>query len=175
MVSDFVKGNKKFNYPLAIQNGITLHRLIDEFTDNHSATKAAKEIFKQELGLYAGAFVDIVYDYFLANDSNEFATENALQHFAISTYKTLDEFAEHLPEKFLTILPYMKQQNWLFHYNNNDGIAKSFAGLTHRAKYINKEHQAFKIFLNNKQQLQLCYNAFFKDVKTYAFKQYSQF
>ena len=43
MMSDFIKGNKKFDYPISIQNGITLHRLIDEFTDNHFATKNAKQ------------------------------------------------------------------------------------------------------------------------------------
>lgn len=34
-----------------------------------------KEVFKPAYGLYAGAFTDIVYDYFLANDSNEFTTD----------------------------------------------------------------------------------------------------
>lgn len=175
MMSDFVKGNKKLDYSIAIQNGITLHRLIDEFTDNHSATKNAKQIFKNELGLYAGAFVDIAYDYFLANDMNEFGNENALENFAVLTYTILDENLELLPEKFVEIIPFMKQQNWLLHYKTDYGIAKSFAGLTYRAKYINKAHQAFDIFLNNKHNLQTCYDAFFSDVKSFAFHQLNQF
>jgi acyl carrier protein phosphodiesterase len=97
MISDFVKGNKKFDYPLPIQKGITLHRLIDEFTDQHDATKQAKEIFKQELGLYAGAFVDISYDYFLANDINEFKDATSLEQFAINSYKSLDNFIDIFP------------------------------------------------------------------------------
>ena len=43
MISDYVKGKKKFEYPPEIQSGIMLHRMIDEFTDNHPATKIAKE------------------------------------------------------------------------------------------------------------------------------------
>ena len=39
MISDFVKGKKKFDYPLRIQAGIMLHRIIDEFTDGHPATR----------------------------------------------------------------------------------------------------------------------------------------
>jgi acyl carrier protein phosphodiesterase len=31
LISDFVKGKKKFDYPLLIQKGITLHRNIDTF------------------------------------------------------------------------------------------------------------------------------------------------
>ena len=75
MISDFVKGKKKFDYSAQIQKGIALHRAIDEFTDAHEETRNAKLFFKPGYGLYAGAFVDIVYDHFLANDENEFAND----------------------------------------------------------------------------------------------------
>lgn len=174
MMSDFIKGNKKFDYPISIQNGITLHRLIDEFTDNHFATKNAKQLFKQELGLYAGAFVDIAFDYFLANDRNEFADENALQIFASNTYNSLDDFTTVFSEQFLRSFASMKQHNWLLNYRKDYGIERSFEGLTYRAKYINKEHKAFNIFLENKTQLQVCYADFFKDVKSFSFLKYTQ-
>lgn len=64
MISDYIKGKKKFDYSLPIQQGIQLHRFIDEFTDFHVATKEAKQFFKPSVGLYAGAFVDVVYDHF---------------------------------------------------------------------------------------------------------------
>ena len=50
MISDFIKGNKKLNYISGIQKGIMLHRAIDEFTDNHPATKLAKEFFRKDTG-----------------------------------------------------------------------------------------------------------------------------
>ena len=46
MISDFVKGKKKFDYPLSIQKGIQLHRLIDEFTDAHFEAKRAMKYFR---------------------------------------------------------------------------------------------------------------------------------
>ena len=45
MISDFVKGKRKYDYPEEIQHGIAVHREIDRFTDAHSITKEAKEIF----------------------------------------------------------------------------------------------------------------------------------
>src|SRR6202008_4422095 len=80
MISDFVKGKKKFDYPANIQKGIALHRFIDSFTDEHEATKEAKEVFRPAYRLYSGAFVDVVYDHFLATDENEF-TEDSLLSF----------------------------------------------------------------------------------------------
>ena len=72
MISDFVKGKQKFDYPVAIQHGITLHRAIDSFTDSHAVTRQAKSFFKEAYGLYAGPLVDVVYDHFLANDPLRF-------------------------------------------------------------------------------------------------------
>ena len=42
MISDFVKGKKRFDFSENIQKGIMLHRNIDTFTDEHEVTKKAK-------------------------------------------------------------------------------------------------------------------------------------
>lgn len=81
MISDFVKGKRKFDYPVAIQNGIYLHRQIDNFTDFHPATARAKEFFRPHYRLYSGAFIDIVYDHFLATDHKQFNQNNPLENF----------------------------------------------------------------------------------------------
>ena len=54
MISDFVKGKKKYEYPDRIQIGITLHRKIDEYTDSHPATGRPKSYLKKTAGPYAG-------------------------------------------------------------------------------------------------------------------------
>src|SRR5262250_3396363 len=89
MVSDFVKGKKKFDFTEGIQKGITLHRAIDTFTDSHEATKLAKEIFRPSYRLYSGAFVDVAYDHFLATDLNEF-TDQTLEEFSANVYRIVD-------------------------------------------------------------------------------------
>lgn len=132
MISDFVKGRKQYDYPEAIQKGIRLHRLIDSFTDQHPATREAKSIFKPAVGAYAGAFIDVVYDHFLAKDEAELA-EPELQRFAEQVYAQLTDHHHLLPEKFAGMLPYMRTQNWLYHYRSEYGIEKSFGGLVRRA------------------------------------------
>ncbi|HEY2727831.1 MAG TPA: DUF479 domain-containing protein, partial [Parafilimonas sp.] len=99
MISDFIKGKKQFDFTGNIHKGIMLHRKIDAFTDEHETTKQAKLFFKPAVGLYAGAFVDVVYDHVLACDNNEFKDEGLL-NFSLSVYKTLSEYANVLPAKF---------------------------------------------------------------------------
>jgi acyl carrier protein phosphodiesterase len=172
MISDFVKGRKKYDYPPAIQNGIMLHRMIDTFTDAHPATKSAIAIFKPVVGAYAGAFVDVVYDHFLANDKNEFPGES-LAGFAVHVYSILESFEPLLPEKFQKMLPYMINQNWLLNYHTTRGIESSFGGLFRRAKYLEYTADAFTCFIKNYKSLNDCYNKFFPDVKAMALAEYN--
>jgi acyl carrier protein phosphodiesterase len=173
MISDFVKGKKRFSFNEDIQRGIVLHRSIDEFTDAHDATKKAKQFLKPVVGLYAGAFIDIAYDHFLANDSNEFNNDNSLLNFSRSVYKILDQHEASLPEKFARILPYMKNDNWLYNYKTLYGTEQSFKGLTHRAKYLENNSAVFEAFQKNYGSLRVCYQSFFPDVKKFAFKKFS--
>jgi len=168
MISDFVKGKTKFNYSEGIQKGISLHRAIDEFTDAHPATKKAKEFFRPAYRLYAGAFIDVVYDHFLAADTNVFASTIELQKFSSEVYNTLDTNFNVLPEPFQNLLSHMKLHNWLYNYQFTYGIEKSFGGLVRRAAYINDEQPAINVFNINYGELKNRYEEFFPSVKKFA-------
>jgi acyl carrier protein phosphodiesterase len=167
LISDFVKGKTKFNYPEGIQKGIALHRAIDEFTDAHNATKIAKEIFRPYYRLYSGAFIDVVYDHFLATDPSEF-TEEGLLTFSKKVYHTLDQYKNYFPPRFARMFPYMKTQDWLFNYRTRWGTESSFGGLVRRALYLQESNTAASLFQKHYQELQHCYQTFFPDVKSFA-------
>ena len=173
MISDFVKGKKKFDYHHNIQKGIALHRAIDNFTDEHPATKEAKEIFRPHYRLYSGAFIDVVYDHFLAADEQEF-TEQSLHQFSQQVYQNLDPHQSIMPEKFARMFPYMKEQNWLFHYRTRWGTEKSLGGLVRRAAYLTESETAFRLFEAHYQLLQNCYRHFWADVKPFAKEKFEE-
>ena len=170
MISDFVKGKQKLSYSEGIQKGIMLHRMIDNFTDTHQVTHEAKQYFKPAVGLYSGAFTDIVYDHFLALDET-LHTPSQLAGFAEDTYNMLDGFTSVMPEKFTRMLPYMRMQNWLYNYRTITGIENSFGGLVRRAVYLNNSVAAFEAFKQHYNELKQCYENFFSDVKEYAEEQ----
>jgi acyl carrier protein phosphodiesterase len=173
MVSDFVKGKKKFDYAEGIQKGITLHRAIDTFTDSHEATKIAKEVFRPSYRLYSGAFVDVAYDHFLATDLNEF-NEESLQEFSENVYRILDRHMSDFPERFARMFPYMKSQNWLFNYRTRWGTESSFGGVVRRARYLEESTTAASLFEKHYAVLNQCYRAFFPDMKSFAFRLYAE-
>ncbi len=171
MISDFVKGKKQYDYPLRVQKGIRLHRAIDEFTDNHPATREAKILLKPTAGAYAGAFIDVVYDHFLALDTREMVAEEWLL-FTTETYLQLSEQTDILPEKFAQMLPYMTKQNWLYNYRYKEGIQKSFGGLVRRAAYLDESMPTYELFLQQYKTLEQLYQSFFPEVKAFASSQF---
>ena len=172
MISDFIKGKQQFIYPGRVQKGIRLHRAIDTFTDAHPVTQELKAYFRPQYRLYSGAFGDIVYDHFLANDRNEFETEKNLEEFTLKTYQSLEDNFLLLPIPFKNMFHYMKSQDWLYHYRLREGINKSFGGLVRRAAYLTESEVAFEIFNRDYEAMRTCYNRFFPALKVFASGQF---
>lgn len=168
MISDFVKGKKKFDYPELIQKGIHLHRQIDEFTDFHPVTAEAKKIFRPQYRLYSGAFIDVVYDHFLACDAPRYIAFGGLENFTIKIYESLEKDFTLFPPGFKSMFGYMKTQNWLYNYRLKDGIRKSFGGLAYRAAYLSESAVAFTLFKQHYDELRSHYAEFFPQLKKFA-------
>jgi acyl carrier protein phosphodiesterase len=145
--------------------------MIDHFTDSHEATKEAKEIFRPHYRLYCGAFMDVVYDHFLAVDANEFPN-NSLFDFSQQVYTSLGKQLQWLPEHFAFLFPYMKNQNWLFNYRTRWGTRKSFEGMVRRADYLTEADTAFYLFEKHYQLFGECYRQFWTAVKPFARTQF---
>ena len=171
MISDFVKGKAKFDFPPGIQKGIALHRAIDAFTDVHWATKEAMEVFRPHYRLYSGAIMDVLYDHFLASDAAIFTNES-LHHFSGEVYTTLEAHTLHLPPLFAHTLVYMKKENWLYRYSTTAGIEQSLRGLARRAAYMQESNTAMQLFQQHYNLLRSLYVPFMADVKLFAKEQF---
>ena len=168
MISDFLKGRRRYDFPPEIQAGIELHRRIDDFTDTHPATHAAKEFFRPHYRLYSGPIVDVIYDHFLANDADAFPDSDHLLRFTEATYASLERSAEYFPEGFARIFPYMRAQNWLYNYRHSEGIGRSLLGLSRRASRMGGPQEAVDLLIAHRAGLRACYEAFAPDVKAFA-------
>lgn len=171
LISDFVKGKSRYQYPPDIQKGITLHRAIDTFTDEHIATREAKKIFQPHYRLYSGAFIDVVYDHFLAIDVNEFPGKSLLD-FSQNVYSQLNNLTGYMPERFANMYPYMKSQNWLYNYSTVKGIEQSMQGVVRRAAYLTESKVAYQLFTEHYQLLKGYYRQFWADMKPFALREY---
>ncbi len=166
-LEDFIRNRERFSFPKEIQDGITLHRAIDTFTDSHPAILEAKKVFSPLVRLYAGAFVDVSMDYFLANDLSLLSQKDWKDH-SLKVYRVLNENSKFLPENFKRMLVKMEHDDWLYNYREDWGIKFSIQNVLNKAKYLEKDIPVFQAFLDNKEVLQKCYDDFFPDLLTHA-------
>lgn len=167
MIADFVKNRDVARLPESIQKGIKLHRAIDTFTDVHPLIHEAKAPFRPLVRLYSGAFVDVAFDYFLANDTTENSQREWQEH-SQRVYAVLRRYEEFLPEVFKKVLDKMQQDDWLYNYRNEWGIEYSFRNVVNKAQFLDKTTNVFPAFLANKDFLREKYEIFFPEIKSFA-------
>lgn len=167
MIADFVKNRDVARLPESIQKGIKLHRAIDTFTDAHPLIHEAKAPFRPLVRLYSGAFVDVAFDYFLANDTAE-NSQCEWQEHSQRVYAVLRRYEEFLPEVFKKVLDKMQQDDWLYNYRNEWGIEYSFQNVVNKAQFLDKTTNVFPAFLANKDFLREKYEIFFPEIKSFV-------
>ncbi len=159
-LQDFIRNRERFSFPEEFQQGIRLHREIDTYTDAHPAVHLAKDSFRPIVGLYAGAFVDVAFDYFLANSLRD----SILREHAQRVYSVLRRHEEMLPQGLIRMLSYMERDNWLYNYRYDWGIDFSMKNVLRKAKFLNENLPVLEPFIRNKSVLQQQFDDFFPDL-----------
>ena len=164
-LEDFIRNSERFSFPEKIQEGLTLHREIDTFTESHPAISEAKKVFSPLVRLYSGAFVDVSFDYFLANS----IPEKQLFDHSQKVYNTFRKYRELLPINLILMLEKMEKDNWLYNYREDWGIKFSIQNVLNKAKYLEKDLPVFETFLSNKPELKIQFDRFFPELQQHIF------
>ncbi|MBB4036103.1 acyl carrier protein phosphodiesterase [Dysgonomonas hofstadii] len=167
MIADLVKGKQIESYPENIQKGIHIHRQIDDFTDKHPITHQTSEVFRTSAGKYAGAFLDVAYDHFLALDEQN-TPEGGWHSFSEQSYQQIEQYADILPSKFCTLFMYMRNEDWFYNYRYKWMIERSFDRLKSRASYLDDDAPVFQGFENHYENIKKGYIRFFPELKNFV-------
>lgn len=167
LIADFVKGKNKSLYPLSIQRGIALHRSIDDFTDRHPVVQEGIQLFRPSYRWSGPVFLDILFDFFLANDPALFSEESLLQ-FTENIYSVLQLRTSLMNESMQQFFAYMQEYNWLYNYRHKEGIERSIRGLCKRFPILGDPEAALEIFASEEAYLQSCYQRFFPDLQRHV-------
>lgn len=140
-IADHVKGNKIDAFGKGIQDGIRLHRKIDQYTDAHPVFLKSKSRLAGNYRKYAGVIVDMYYDHFLSAYWPQYSDE-PIQKFTMRMYKILMRRYFILPPKTKRILPFMAKDNWLVGYGKLDGLKMALTGMSRRTPFDSRMENA---------------------------------
>lgn len=163
-IGDSLKGVDIAKFNSSIQNGVKLHRYIDQYTDNHPVVAESKLLIRHEFSKFTPVVIDVYYDYFLANTWHNHS-KVSLDSFALKKYALLQDNHDVLPYGAQRFLHYMQSNNILVAYKTMKGIAKVFWGMSHRTKFKSRMELAHEILPAFEDQISVQFNSFFEDLK----------
>lgn len=168
-IADEVKGKKYLDFPKKIQEGILLHRLIDDFTDNHALVLNSTKTVRPSQRKYAPVVIDLFYDHLLAKNWKNHAKDE-LMDFTKKVYEILNKHRSILPEISAMRLDYMEKQNWLYHYQSQEGINHALNGLSRRTTFENNMNNATKLLEDHELSIQFDFEGFLPEIRDYVKK-----
>ena len=133
-IADHVKGSDTLKYSENVRKGISMHRAIDTFTDQHPVVRQSIARLRADFRKYAGVIVDMYYDHFLSAQWDEYS-DTDLPEFTRIRYNILNTFQSILPARSARLLFYMEKQNWLLSYGSFAGMQQAFNGMSRRTTF----------------------------------------
>ena len=164
LLGDFVKGRAYYNYPCGVRYGITLHRLIDKFTDSHPIVKQSRKRLQNKMYRYSGILVDVFYDHFLAVNWHEYSEhefEQRLQYW-IDELKGTVEYP--VPERMQKLLFGITAGGMLQSYKTRCGIETALKRISTRLRFANNLDEGIHDFHRCYDQLQSDFSQFFPEL-----------
>jgi len=167
LLGDFMRGRKPGAFREGIAKGISLHRKIDEFTDNHPLVIKTKHRLRPEFKHYAPVVADVFYDHFLAANFSDYS-DISLKDFAHRCYYVLRKHKELFPPRFQQALIYMRFRNVLVSYSKLNGMEFAFARMSKRSNHATNFHNATKELHKNYDYYYSEFKIFFPELFNYT-------
>ncbi len=166
-IADHVKGSDILKYSDTIRKGISMHRAIDSFTDQHPVVKQSITRLRADFRKYAGVIVDMYYDHYLSAHWDEYSLQN-LNDFTKTRYDILNTFQSILPARSSRLLFYMEKQNWLLSYGSFDGMQQAFNGMSRRTTFESKMELAVVNLRAGYPEFRQEFRQFFPDLQSFV-------
>ena len=162
-LTDFLKKKETDQLAERFQAGVRLHRKIDQFTDTHPMVIQGVRRMYPAHSKYATVIVDVLYDYFLIHNWNDFTDESFID-FRLRIYDVLRKNIGYFPARIHHSVRNMVSGDWLQSYGTPAGLDYTFSRMSHRASKPDLLANGLRSLQEHEQALNSEFLAFFPDV-----------
>ncbi len=164
LMGDFLTRKELLNKSIEFKAGYDLHMFIDQFTDAHFLVDEVIALFRYNHGKYASVISDIIFDYFLAINWNEFYTID-FETFETQMYQKLFQHSNLLPDKVNNHLQRMIQGNFIKSYTSLYGLRFVLERMDRRSSFPGKFTEAIGTIEENQDFINQRFLMFYKELK----------
>ena len=166
-IADSIKRPEGLSFSDTILEGVKLHKMIDEFTDNHKKVKQSTHRVMYHHHKYSSVIIDIWYDHILAKNWEAYSNES-LRSFADRMYGILRRRVEDMPAKMQLNLPKMAANDWLMKYAHLEGMNEMFLRLETRVSRPEFVEGALDIYRKVEKELESDFKQFFPELMAFV-------
>ncbi|MGK0187763.1 MAG: acyl carrier protein phosphodiesterase [Verrucomicrobiales bacterium] len=166
-LGDFIKGPiDDTHFSAGIAQGIRTHRAVDAFADRHPVSSVSRKRFTAKYRRISGIIVDIAYDHFLSRHWKRFSNEE-ITAFIGKSYAAVESHQHLMPASFVSVIPTMRDQNWLNETRTLNGLERIFYRMSHRSPILSGIREARQEVEQNFDGLEADFLNFFPELVTY--------
>ena len=164
---DSVKGTHLEKYPDFIQDGIRLHRAIDNYIDHHPKVVELIRLIRPDLPKIAGVAIDLFFDHLLAKNWNKWH-EISIDDFLNNVHSKLNRIdIDYYSDDFNFFIDRLCEMKWMNHYAFEDGLDKMCNGVSRRISFENELKNGLAVFRKFETEINAVFNEYMHDANEY--------
>lgn len=167
-IADFLKGNEQKNQIAGIKNGILVHQVIDNFSDNHPIVQKSWSLLYPDFSHYGRVICDIYYDHFLTKHWTQYSDKSLATDIKMF-YDILDNNMNHFNPKVQKVVNKIITTDWFSKYSSLDELNEVFKSLAKRAKFENNIVDSVSILEIYYLDLDKHFNEFFPELHKHIY------
>ncbi len=161
VLADFVTAGAIPAFAPAIQAGIRRHQRIDAYTDGHPVVARARRRMRPPNRRFAGVFLDLFFDHFLAREWRVYGDGRPLEEFADFCYGVLRDRRALPAPRYGLAIDAMRRDNWLVGYADLAVVDRVCRAVSRRFPRKNPLASGAQILRNDYEAFRGDFGAFF--------------
>ncbi|OLQ75883.1 ACP phosphodiesterase [Photobacterium proteolyticum] len=163
LLADFVRGDPYQQYPLAVADGIKLHRFVDSYIDAMPEVLQCRQLFTTDTRRVSGIALDIAWDHFLAKHWPLYHPL-ALPDFVSQARQQVEQYQDNLPDSYRLTMSRMWQQQWLLQYRDQRTITTALERMALRRPKLHQLANCPELIDKHYDTLELRFHAIYPQV-----------
>lgn len=147
-----------------MKQGVTIHKAIDAYTDQHEAVNEIVNLLRPYQGKYTPVVADVLMDYMLSKYWPEYHTIS-IETFCKMQYQMVDDLLHHMPERLHLRIGRMRSRHWLESCKDREHLRGALLMLSQRASFNNNIAGALTAYDKHEASLDALFKSFFEDLK----------
>jgi len=168
-LADPLKGRAWESASADLQKGISVHKLIDSYTDSHEIVALSKSRLREQ-GLLRGVIIDLTYDYLLSKHWEKFSTVPR-ERYITDFYANALRRAPSLPEHPQRLIKNLVKQDRLNKYNSLEQLHRVFMSVDGRLSPKLSARETASSYIRDvervRAELEKDFLSFFPDLRNY--------